>query len=62
MESCGRKLECWPQKVTECSDLNGLFCGSLDNKNTEINADDKGLASDFSEVYKDSIRAIYIIL
>ena len=52
----------WPQKASEYSELSGLFCGSLDDRNTEINADDKGLADDFSEEHKDSISAIYVIL
>ena len=43
-EDCRRTLELWAIKTIECSKLGELFCGSLEDKNTERNAEADDLA------------------
>ena len=43
------------QRSFECSQFNELFCGSLEGKDIERNADDGGLAC---EVLEGSLRVI----
>lgn len=42
-------------KITECSELNKMFCEKLVDKNIERKADDGGLACGVSERFRDSI-------
>lgn len=39
----GRILDLWARKATGCSELTGLFYGSLDSRNAERNADNGSL-------------------
>lgn len=56
-----KELELQSRKATECSELSGLFRGSLEDKDVESYADKDDLACETSEGSKDSIRAIYVI-
>lgn len=42
-------LEHLARKSIECSEINRLFCGELDNNNTKRNAGDGDLAGKFPE-------------
>lgn len=44
----------WGKRV-ECSEIDGMFCGSLDTKNTVRGVDSGGLAREVSEGSKVSI-------
>lgn len=57
-------LELCARKVSECCELNGLICRILDDKNSENDAESKGLTCEVSERSKDStgvIDAIFYI-
>lgn len=56
-----KELELQSRKAIECSELSGLFRGSLEDKDVESYADKDDLACETSEGSKDSIRAIYVI-
>lgn len=46
-------FELWAGKAIECSELSGLFCGSLQGKNIEKSEDVGGLACEVLEGSKD---------
>lgn len=43
-ENCGRVLEPCTGKAMEFSEIRGMFCGILEDKNAESNVDNGGLA------------------
>lgn len=43
-ENCGRVLEPCTGKAIESSEIRGMFCGILEDKNAESNVDNGGLA------------------
>lgn len=55
------ELELWTGRAIECSNHNGLFCGSLQSKSVEKNEDDGDLGCEVSEGRKDSVRARHVI-
>ena len=54
MEVYRRTLELCTRRTIECSDLSGLFCRSLDDKNVESSAANGGLPCEDSEGSKNS--------
>lgn len=48
-DNCGKTFELCAREVAECSDLGGMFCGSLEEKNFQSDADSRGLACTASE-------------
>lgn len=46
-------FELWAGKAIKCSELSGLFYGSLDDKNTERNANGRDLVCEVSEGSRD---------
>lgn len=52
-------LELWAEESIECSELSGLFCGSLEDKNIKSSTGAGGLASEVSkgnaQYCKDSV-------
>ena len=52
MEDCGGAFELWPRRAIKCSEFSGMFLSSLDNKNVESNADDRGL----TEISEESLK------
>lgn len=48
-----KHLELWARKATEHSEFNTVFCGGLEDKNTENNAGNGSLDSEVSKKSQD---------
>lgn len=51
-------FEVWAGKTVVGSEISGLFCGSLEEKNAEENVDYRDLAREVSEVSENIMGAV----